>query len=414
MISASPWRLLTVCAVLGVLVPTSVSAEPLLTSRPPGERAPRLSDFWRRSPGQQRARAKQFSIAMAQLRAGIARGSQQRVVSAIAVQLAQSSFRELALENPRSARTWYWYGYTALLLGQNERAITAYRQVWNLDPSFWGTPGMAFELGILLAKLGRYRESVEVYDRGIPAESFLRMRGLMSSNCAESVMALGKLRRAIGLYQQSLRLRTTGNDAAWWGLMVAYDRLGHAQSSRRAARQALLMDPTLRGLVGTGVFFVPRGDVHYYLGLAYEEQGRMGEAARQWQRFLVARPRSRWAKRAKEHLSRLQHAMGAWRPRVSLTLVHPAAARNAVALLTPHVEHCYRLRARRRPVPEGLVMLVLIRRKQRIISSTSRWNLGTLRDPQLKRCIRRSLQNRKLPGVRHARIRAMFRMELSP
>ena len=54
---------------------------------------------------------------------------------------------------------------------------------------------------------------------------------------------------------------------------------------------------------GSDLFFVPDGDVFYYLGLAAEAQGRTTDAEASFREFLARAPASRWARAAEKHLS---------------------------------------------------------------------------------------------------------------
>jgi hypothetical protein len=54
---------------------------------------------------------------------------------------------------------------------------------------------------------------------------------------------------------------------------------------------------------GAEVFFIPDGDVFYYLGLAAERLGNRGDASAAFQEYLARQPRSPWAARAHVHLA---------------------------------------------------------------------------------------------------------------
>jgi tetratricopeptide (TPR) repeat protein len=319
------------------------------------------------------------------------------------------------VRNPKNARYWYWYGCASNVLHRDKLTIGAWKRVWKLKPDHWDTSSMAFELGIIYAKKLRYAESVAVYRKGMPASFHLTTRGIMASNCAESLMALGKLRQAVRMYRTSIRLRRQRNNAAWWGLMIAYDRLGLTAPAERARRQALTLDPNLRGLVGTGVFFVPRGDVHYYLALAYEGQGRTRDALDQWRRYLRPRPKSGWIKRVRIHQARITRAMASWQPRVYLVQTRPHNQWRVAAGLVAPMLACYRRRAKQTKVlPQGQLPLYLTIKKQRISALRIGWTAHPVRDAILRRCITRRLRNRRLTGVKRARIVAVFQLERGP
>lgn len=248
---------------------------------------------------------------------------------------ARLRLRQLTGAYPRNARFWYWRGHAAQLARDDRDTLRSWMKVWTLDPNHWSIPDIAFSIGVLLAKRGRYAESVKIYRYGMPRAPRLTTRGIMASNCAESAMAAGDLKLSARLYRESLRLRPRSNNAAWWGLMVALDRQGLTWPSNRAAARALVLDPSLSGLKGPDVFFVPAGDVHYYLALAREAQGRLRLAMRQWTRYLRKQPRSRYASRARDHLRRLGVLVARWKPHTWLVRVIPPSAQPAVVPWPP-------------------------------------------------------------------------------
>ena len=70
---------------------------------------------------------------------------------------------------------------------------------------------------------------------------------------------------------------------AYYGLAVALDRDEQPVAARETMLRALAHDPTaavlrLASTSGGDLFFVPDGDVFYYLGLAAEAEGRDGDA----------------------------------------------------------------------------------------------------------------------------------------
>jgi len=414
----SPRRhlILLIAASVAVLALTvEATAAPL--GRPvPGERQPSIRDFWKReAPVKVKKRERRFVRALMLIRQGVSGGPRPRVINPASAQVGHALLGLLVLRNPKEARFWYWYGYASHVLGKSKLTIGAWKRVWKLQPDHWDTSSMAFELGILYAKKGRYAESVAVYRKGMPASFHLTTRGIMASNCAESLMALGKVGQAVAMYRRSIRLRPRSNNAAWWGLMIAHDRLGQTAAMERARRRALTVDPTLRGLMGPGVFFVPTGDVHYYLALAYEGQGRIRDAADQWGRYLRARPQTRWKKRVHLHQARLRRIMARWKPRVYLLATRPQNQWRAVAGLADPIRACYRRRAKQLKVlPSGRLPLFLTLNKQRITSVRIGWSPRQVSDAALRHCVIRRLRNRRLPGVKRARIVAIFQLERGP
>lgn len=408
--------ILLTAAVMMLLALTVEARGTPLGRRVPGERQPSIKDFWKReTPAQVKKREQRFGRALKLIRQGLSDGVRPKVINPASVQVGHALLGLLSLRNPKKARFWYWYGYASNVLGRSALTIMAWKRVWKLEPDHRFTSSMAFELGIIYAKKRRYAESVVVYRRGMPAAFHLTTRSIMASNCAESLMALGKLRQAVALYRTSLRLRPRSNDAAWWGLMIANDRRGLTAAAERARHQALTLDPNLRGLMGSNVFFVPTGDVHYYLALAYEGQGLIRDALDQWRRYLRARPQTRFRKRVQQHQARLGRIMASWKPRVYLVATRPHSRWSVAAGLVAPIRGCYRRRAKQLKVlPQGRMPLFLTISKQRITALRIGWSPRPVRDAVLRRCVVRRLRNRRLPGTKRARIYAVFQLERGP
>jgi tetratricopeptide (TPR) repeat protein len=192
-----------------------------------------------------------------------------------------------------------------------------------------------FRLGILRSKLGRYREAAVAY-AAVVADG--AADSAVYANFAEVLMAAGRLPDAEARYRDAIaaasdlgvgdrRERVHELALAYYGLAVALDRDEQPSASREAMLRALAYDPTgavLKVASGSGgdLFFVPDGDVHYYIGLAAEAEGRDGDAEAAFREFLARAPRSRWARAAEAHLGkkaagrRRAHRPGDAAPRV--------------------------------------------------------------------------------------------------
>jgi hypothetical protein len=66
---------------------------------------------------------------------------------------------------------------------------------------------------------------------------------------------------------------------------------------------AAVLKSAAAGGQGGELFFVPEGDVFYYLGLAAEVQGRTRDAEASFREFLARLPNSRWRRAAEGHLA---------------------------------------------------------------------------------------------------------------
>ena len=161
-------------------------------------------------------------------------------------------------------------------------------------PRFAGAERTAawFRLGIVRSKLGRYREAAVAY-AAVVADG--AADSAVYSNFAEVLMAAGRLPDAEARYRDAIsaandlgvgdrRERAHELALAYYGLAVALDRDEQPIAARETMLRALAHDPTaavlkIAATPGGDLFFVPDGDVLYYLGLAAEAEGRDGDAA---------------------------------------------------------------------------------------------------------------------------------------
>jgi len=205
-------------------------------------------------------------------------------------------------------------------------------------PTFWGRAGGGgglgaapdakaawFAVAVARTNEGRYAEAAAAYGAAIAAGA---ESPAVYSNLGEVLMADGRLREAEGAYREaiavaaavpgvgSLRLddpRARAQDLVlgYLGLAVALDRDGQARAAHETMRRALTLDSTMAvlavaALPDADLFFVPRGEVLYYLGLARAIAGRRDEAADAFRQFLDEAPHSRWAGQARAHLAELE------------------------------------------------------------------------------------------------------------
>ena len=110
------------------------------------------------------------------------------------------------------------------------------------------------------------------------------------ANAAEIMMAVGDLSGAIRHYRRSVEL-ASGEYLPYYGLAVALDRDGQPASAKEAMRAALEWDEGAQALQqaddpDSPIYFVPRGDKFYYLGLALETEGLTGPAIAAYRDFL--------------------------------------------------------------------------------------------------------------------------------
>jgi tetratricopeptide (TPR) repeat protein len=173
-------------------------------------------------------------------------------------------------------------------------------------------------LGVVRSRQGRFAEGLVAYERLIASGD---ADATTRTNAAELLMAEGRLDAAEERYREAIRLETASPVLgrietshalvlATYGLAVVLDREGQPDAAREMMARALLLDPRHATLTAaeqpdTDVFFVPDGDVYYYIGLAAEVAGDADEGAAAFQEFLRRRPRAASAARARAHLEAL-------------------------------------------------------------------------------------------------------------
>lgn len=174
---------------------------------------------------------------------------------------------------------------------------------------------ICFDLGTTWANLGRYQRSIDEYMRALRLTHEPHDRAGLYINAAESTMALGRLRESIELYRRgvetsevALRAGTLGPDEQavhLLGLAVALDRDEQVEKAAQTVAHALELDAGAQRLHGHSNFFVPDGDVAYYDALVALAKGNRADAASAFQRFLRDVPQSPFASRARAHLLEL-------------------------------------------------------------------------------------------------------------
>jgi tetratricopeptide (TPR) repeat protein len=176
-----------------------------------------------------------------------------------------------------------------------------------------------FRVGIERSRRGRFAEAVAAYEQRLAVGAGAG-DATVHVNLGESLMALGRLDDADARYREALRLEAPvavriedrhGLLLATYGLAVVLDRAGEAVAAREMMARALSLDPRASQLEaarepGGDVFFVPEGDVYYYLGLAFEVAERIDDAEAAFQEFGERLPNSPWLGRARAHIATLE------------------------------------------------------------------------------------------------------------
>ncbi|MCA9667541.1 MAG: TonB family protein [Myxococcales bacterium] len=280
------------------------------------------SDFWGElaRPGHKEF-ARQVALGLkAYRRADYLRKSRVPTVRQQAVEKlreAQRAFDAACKASPENPTGHYYRGKVLLDFNETKKALAALLQVRRLNPLSQHAYDVAFNLGIIYSKLGKFAAAVDEYDRAArllrkgAGTRYQRISFLstIQSNAAESLMAIGRLDEAIQRYREATKT-VSNNTLAWYGLAVALDRDEQASKALEAMHQAVRRDTRDKVLRGFGVFFIPRGDIYYYDGLAALVRNKPAAAKTAFKRFLVELPKSKWAYRAKQHL----RALGAHHP----------------------------------------------------------------------------------------------------
>ncbi|HVU53366.1 MAG TPA: tetratricopeptide repeat protein, partial [Polyangia bacterium] len=196
------------------------------------------------------------------------------------------------------------FGLLMLLADASERAAKPAQALAALERACPRAPrGVAAtacwsHLGVVRSRQGRFAEGIVAYERLIASGD---ADATTRTNAAELLMAEGRLGAAEELYREAIRLETAAPVVgrietshalvlATYGLAVVLDREGQPEAAREMMARALLLDPRHATLTAAeqpdaDVFFVPDGDVYYYLGLAAEVAGDADEGAAAFQEF---------------------------------------------------------------------------------------------------------------------------------
>jgi tetratricopeptide (TPR) repeat protein len=216
------------------------------------------------------------------------------------------------------------FGLLMLLAEISERAakpaaaLAALERGCPLAPRGAAATACWSHLGVVRSRQGRFAEGLAAHERLIASGD---ADATTRANAAELLMAEGRLAEAEERYREAIRLESAAPTAArietphalvlaTYGLAVVLDREGQPEAAREMMARALLLDPRHGTLTAAeqpdaDVFFVPDGDVYYYIGLAAEVAGDADEGAAAFQEFLRRRPRAPSAARARAHLEAL-------------------------------------------------------------------------------------------------------------
>jgi tetratricopeptide (TPR) repeat protein len=290
-----------------------------------GRAAAATDSFWERVAGAERSRPGRLASEAEALL-----GSQPRSPEKLA--RAEALVREALSASPDD------FGALMLLAEVSARAsrpaatLAALERACARAPRGPAASSCWFHLGVERSRQGRLDGALVAYESLIATGD---ADASTYANAAELLMALGRLSEAEERYREAIRLDTPAPGRietshaltlATYGLAVALDRAGQADAAREMMARALVLDPrhatlTAAEQAAADVFFIPDGDVYYYLGLGAEVAGEIDESKAAFQEFVTRLPRGPWITRARAHLGAL-----------AALEASPRAARTAPAL----------------------------------------------------------------------------------
>lgn len=206
-------------------------------------------------------------------------------------------------------------------LGMHQMAIQVLRPLVEAHPSEPFTEDAWLTLAYAYAHTEDPIREREAYRHYLQTAKHPRSRAIATLNLAEAEMRLGELEPAIEGYRAALEranadpLSQETAILAIWGLTVALDRYHDRRGSTREADRVIRIDPGLRLISqGENVFFAPKWERHWYLGLGWMAMARAAQtpnekgaawlrAASAWQAYVnEAAAEDPWKVQAQAHL----------------------------------------------------------------------------------------------------------------
>lgn len=191
-----------------------------------------------------------------------------------------------------------------------EEALAHWRRFEELAPGDPDVYEMLFERAIIATKLGGehldqaaadYRQLLARGEAGV----YLGAPAVLHLNLAEVLMMQGALDESIDEYRVAVALAR--EPSSIYGLAVALDRAGFGEEARRLVRDAGVdAFKEYHELITEGsTFYVPAGEVYYYLGVVHEALGKSELATTAFAKYLESGANPQFAPQAKAHLQRL-------------------------------------------------------------------------------------------------------------
>lgn len=175
---------------------------------------------------------------------------------------------------------WFNKGVALAKLGKYEEAIECYDKVIELNPNY--APAW-YNKGVALAKLGRYEEAIECYKKAVELNPDYVDAWF---NMGVAYAKLGKYEEAIKCYDKVLELNPK-DYYAWNNKGVALAKLGKYEEAIECYKKAIELNPNY-------------ADAWYNLGLALTKLGKYEEAIKCFDKVLQLKPEYKSAKESKE------------------------------------------------------------------------------------------------------------------
>lgn len=169
---------------------------------------------------------------------------------------------------------------------------------------------LLFDRAILRTKLGgaNLRDAASDYQALIALGQtgvYLGSPAVIRLNLAEVLMMQGDLDASVDEYRVAVSLAREAS--AVYGLAVALDRLGYMEEARTLVRdlgESAYAD--FRIMLDQGsTFYVPDGEVYYYLGVVLEALGQPQQARAAFAAFVASGANPQFAPQASAHVKRL-------------------------------------------------------------------------------------------------------------
>jgi tetratricopeptide (TPR) repeat protein len=203
-------------------------------------------------------------------------------------ELAELCYRRASALSPRSMNWIYYLGNLLGLRGKTQDAIHEIREALKIDDAY--TPARV-RLAQLLFESGELQNSLEEYQKSLQQNSTL----------ATAYLGLGRLQAAQGAwadaiasYQKACSL-FQDYAAAHYGLGMSYRKIGDDATSRLELelyqRSKKKPQPSEDPLLDTVNALYAGGNIHFANGTSLAQQGKLTQAAEEFESALKVNPR---------------------------------------------------------------------------------------------------------------------------